>query len=124
MRLSRLVCLAVVSLISSQISAQVRCNTDEFYHQNQKNVDENVKNIIQMEKSYQDFVNNQQKHGKTNGVKYTIPVVFHLIHMVGDTTIGWGANLKAERIYQQIEILNNDYRKIQGSRGDGTGVDT
>jgi hypothetical protein len=46
---------------------------------------------------------------------YKIPVVVHVIHQ--GEPIGEGNNLSFGRIYNQIENLNNDYRKKIGTRG-------
>ncbi|WP_165819394.1 M43 family zinc metalloprotease [Flagellimonas aquimarina] len=44
-----------------------------------------------------------------------LPVVVHIIH--SGETIGEGPNLSDERIRRQIEILNEDFRRKQGTRG-------
>lgn len=56
-----------------------------------------------------------------------IPVVVHIIHNDSDAVIGQGTNLPDQTIFDQIEILNQDYRKKLGTRGFNThpdGVDT
>lgn len=47
-----------------------------------------------------------------------IPVVFHIIHDNGVE------NIDDSLLTQQIDILNETFRKISGSIGDGNGVDT
>lgn len=47
----------------------------------------------------------------------TIPIVFHLI---GDDVI---AQIDEFKLNEQITILNEDYRKLSGTHGDGNGVD-
>ncbi len=49
---------------------------------------------------------------------YFIPVVVHVIHNGGPE------NISDAQIASQIQILNEDFRKISGSNGDGNGVDT
>lgn len=54
-----------------------------------------------------------------------IPVVFHVMH--NGEAEGQGANLSQARIMSQIQILNQDYGKFAGSRGDNqdsNGTDT
>lgn len=46
---------------------------------------------------------------------YRIPVVVHVIHK--GEVIGEGYNLSEERILGQIETLNEDYRRKEGTRG-------
>lgn len=55
--------------------------------------------------------------GKTSVVKI-IPVVVHIIHNGGTE------NISDAQIQSQIDVLNEDFRKKQGTKGDGSGVDT
>jgi hypothetical protein len=52
--------------------------------------------------------------GEEQEVVY-LPVVVHVIHH--GQTPGEGPNLSEQRIIRQIEILNEDFRKKQGTRG-------
>ncbi len=51
-----------------------------------------------------------------------IPVVVHVIHD-GDA-VGSGENIANAQVLSQIQVLNNDFRKLAGSPGFGAGVDT
>jgi hypothetical protein len=53
---------------------------------------------------------------------YVIPVVVHIFHK--GEPLGTGTNLSDEEIIKQIEATNQRFRKIAGSVGDGSGVDT
>ena len=53
----------------------------------------------------------------SNGI-YTIPIVVHIIHNGGKENI---SNLQ---VISQIKVLNEDFRKLPGTKGDGPGVDT
>ena len=55
-------------------------------------------------------------------VVYTIPVIFHIIH--NGTDVGVGSNISAFYVNEQLAQLNNDFRKIIGTSGQGDGVDT
>jgi len=57
---------------------------------------------------------------KTGGV-YRIPVVVHVMHK--GEAVGTGSNISEEDINQGILQLNERFRKIAGSLGDGNGVD-
>jgi len=46
------------------------------------------------------------------GQVYIIPIVFHIIHKTG----GEG-NISDQRIYDQVEVLNEDYRAMAGTLG-------
>ncbi len=48
----------------------------------------------------------------------TIPVVVHIIHNGGTE------NISDAQVLGQIEVLNEDFRKLAGTNGDGYGVDT
>lgn len=48
----------------------------------------------------------------------TIPVVVHIIHN------GSSENISEDQVQSQIQVLNEDFGKIAGSNGDGSGVDT
>lgn len=51
----------------------------------------------------------------------TIPVVVHIIHD-GDA-YGTGSNISDEQIYSAVNGLNEDFRKMTGTNGDGDGAD-
>ena len=55
---------------------------------------------------------------ETTNTIYTLPIVVHIIH--SGEQIGTGFNLSEERILQQLEILNNDFRKKAGTLGHNT----
>jgi PKD repeat protein len=62
-----------------------------------------------------------KKNSNNNKVVLTIPVVVHVVHN-GDP-VGSSENISAAAVQSQIDVLNDDFRKIAGSRGDGAGVD-
>lgn len=68
-----------------------------------------VRNYLEMT-AFQDF--------KTATSVIRIPVV---VHLIGDNVIG---SISDARIHRQIEILNEDFRKMTGTNGFGAGVDT
>ena len=54
-----------------------------------------------------------------------IPVVVHIIH--NGELLGIGANISDQQVFNQIQILNNDFRRLPGTNGFNTrpeGVDT
>ncbi len=51
-----------------------------------------------------------------------VPLVFHIIHL--GEQIGEGTNISDEQIQSCVVALNEDFRKIEGTNGDGLGVDT
>lgn len=54
---------------------------------------------------------------------YRIPVVVHVVH--NGEPIGTGPNISQSQVQSQIEVLNEDFRRISGSNGfNANGVDT
>ena len=52
---------------------------------------------------------------------FTIPVVVHVIHE--GEAVGSGTNISNEQIWSAINALNEDFRKMAGTNGDGDGAD-
>lgn len=52
----------------------------------------------------------------------TLPIVVHIVHL--GEPVGQGTNISDAQILSSLEALNDDFRKIPGSAGDGYGVDT
>ncbi|TJY37748.1 M43 family zinc metalloprotease [Pontimicrobium aquaticum] len=54
-------------------------------------------------------------------VIYTIPVVVHVIH--NGEAIGTGVNISDAQVLSQIQVLNEDYRRMSGTRGFNLNLD-
>ena len=52
---------------------------------------------------------------------YTIPLVVHVIHR--GSPIGVEENISDAQILSAIHALNEDFRRVAGSNGEGSGVD-
>ena len=52
---------------------------------------------------------------------YTIPMVVHVIHR--GSPVGVEENISDAQILSAVHALNEDFRKVEGSNGDGLGVD-
>lgn len=60
---------------------------------------------------------------RTDQVIYRIPVVVHVVH--NGEAVGTGANISQAQVQSQIEVLNEDFRRISGTNGfNSKGVDT
>jgi len=57
-----------------------------------------------------------------DGEILTVPTVVHIIHE--GESVGSGSNISDEQIASAMFALNEDFRKVSGSNGDGDGVDT
>lgn len=71
---------------------------------------------ILAEKSVQILQDRRGQRGVND--TFIIPVVVHVIHN------GGAENITDAQIQSQIQVLNEDFRKISGTNGDGNGVDT
>jgi hypothetical protein len=53
-------------------------------------------------------------NARTENVVYRIPLIFHVFHY--GEPIGTGTNISAAQIYSQIEVLNEDFRRLNPDR--------
>ena len=58
---------------------------------------------------------------RTAGTVYKIPVVVHVMHK--GEPLGSGTNISDESIRNSMKLLNEMYRKVPGTQGNGNGVD-
>lgn len=66
-----------------------------------------------------------QKNGQGTNDIVTIPVVFHIIH--NGSALGTAENIADAQVISQITVLNEDFRRLEGSNGDNSnpvGADT
>ena len=108
-----------------QLSAQqvIRCYTDENHQQLMQQFPE-LETKDQFEQWMQQQLIQNQASAIIGGV-YVIPVVVHVIH--NGEAVGTGSNVSFAAIQSQIDVLNEDFRKILGSNGWNThpdGADT
>ena len=66
-------------------------------------------------------INKISKQKLSSNTVYKIPVVVHVMH-VGES-IGVGSNMSHDDVLKGLQILNNTFRKLQGTNGFGEGVD-
>lgn len=100
-------CLLLLAFTSWQIGAQQFCGTDELHqqlYQAHPGIASKVfQNHLQLESFTQAYVNTHKNQRQT--VIYTIPIVFHVIHL------GGSENISDAQIEDQVRILNEDYQK-------------
>ena len=99
--------------LSAQTDFTEPCRFDQYIRQHNKMTNE-------FEKEIQHFLlnhkNNAQRDVFSDHIK-TIPVVVHIIHNNG------AENISDSQVESQIQVMNEDYRKIPFTNGDGNGVD-
>ncbi len=94
------------------------CGTDYFHNQKMKN---DAQYKVRHKQSIQSAKNvSVQRRTSPNGIRQ-VPVVVHVMHK--GEILGTGTNISDEDVRRGIKSLNNYWRKISGSKGDGSGVD-
>jgi len=94
--------------------AQQFCGTDEMHQQLYKADSGIHQKIIQNHQWLQEFTQEYIKNNYNNRqtVSYTIPVVFHVIHLNGQE------NISDAQIYDQMRIINEDFQKRKADTAD------
>jgi hypothetical protein len=82
-------------------------NTKSANRQTEAQFEEWIANKIQSQKL--------QKNGETTNSLISIPVIFHVIHN-GDA-IGTDENISDEQVLAQLQVLNEDFRRMAGTPG-------
>lgn len=118
------ICLVLVFALgvgTSSLMAQTPhkvCGTDELHAANME--DPALKSAHEAsERDYVSYMENFDENGqRTAGVVKTIPVVVHIVQSSAIETV-----TDAE-VMSQLEVLNEDFRRMVGTPGEGNGVDT
>lgn len=96
----------------------VRCSSVEYEQALQKQFPNRLNNA-DFEKWIKPLIKDHEQKRTNQNAKVasiiTIPVVVHVIHN-GDA-IGTGENINDAQVRSQIKVLNEDFRKMMGSRG-------
>lgn len=104
--------------VFSQSKKEEPCASYTIFQKNIQNADFAIQ-WESIEKKKSDFIklirDTDSEAKKNSSVKYRIPVVVHVIHEFGPEY------LSDEQIKSQIDILNEDYQKKAGTKGDGPG---
>ncbi len=85
---------------------------------------------MQTEEEFENWIQEKIVEAERNGTAHsrmvlTIPVIVHVIH--NGENVGVGTNISQAQINSQIEVLNEDYRRMLGTAGyntDSVGADT
>ncbi|MEM5566574.1 M43 family zinc metalloprotease [Psychroserpens sp. AS72] len=60
----------------------------------------------------------EMQSGNQRALQFTIPLVVHVLH--NGEPIGTGANISDAQVLSQVQVLNDDYRRMVGTRGFNT----
>lgn len=131
LRMLRSVVFAISLFVALNSFTKLQAQTSEYHHPNkcghflleawQESQDSNYRERKQrsqelFESQLRDFENQAQLRTQST---IKIPVVVHIMHAPGEV-IGTQSNLSQAQILSQIAVLNEDFRKMAGSRGFNT----
>ena len=94
------------------------CGAD-FFHDKMMENDKSYK--LRYQKSRKNRENAKKASYRLASGVYQVPVVVHIMHK--GESLGMGTNISDEEVKDGIRYLNNFWRKVSGSMGDGNGVD-
>jgi hypothetical protein len=77
--------------------------------------------LLAKKTQFEETVKKNKITSKSATSTYIIPVVVHVMHK--GEALGTGTNITDEQIFAKIKSLNEEFRKIKGTQGDGAGVD-
>lgn len=111
-------CVSIGSLYA-QSNVDEKCSSHLIHHELMDSDPDYRQRMEESERLIQEHMKNNKSAAATI---YTIPLVVHVIHT--GQPVGTGANISDAQVYSAIHALNEDYRKIAGTLGDGNGADT
>lgn len=110
-------CLLFISCFTfSMLSAQEPCGTDHLHEQDLHDHAGYAEEIEASEQQYRDYLKDLPNR-RTSGAVRTIPVVVHVIQSSKQELV------TEAQVQSQLQVLNEDYRKMLGTPGFGKGVD-
>jgi hypothetical protein len=98
--------IALMVFSNAHAQTPYRCGTDEAHRQALANDPHLLEREAQLETFIQQWIADHRGARELDTVVYTIPVVFHVLHMDGPE------NISNEQILDEIAVLNRDYRRL------------
>lgn len=99
-----LLAFALVASVASVSNAQEhRCYSTEMNNQAISNNPDLIRQNQELENFIQNYATVERR---ASGVVYIIPIVFHILHNYGPE------NVSDAQVYDQVNILNRDYRRL------------
>ena len=100
---------------SQDVKTIERCATDEYNQQLMEKFPEMKLQREALERKISKKILEQGREQENRRIVYTIPVVVHVIH--NGEAVGVGANISDAQVLSQIKVLNDDFRRMIGTRG-------
>jgi PKD repeat protein len=113
-----LLLLLFILSVTAHSQEHVRCGTAEY----EKALMDADPALAKKRADFDAMTSGYAQRNIQDNTIYTIPLVIHVMHK--GEPVGTGSNLSDEVIMNHIKVLNERFRKVTGSLGDGQGVDT
>lgn len=110
--------LLILLGLSGQLLAQRSCGFDQLLQAQISRQPEVADRLLTEEQQQYEAWHPSLSGPRSSCDIVTIPVVFHLVYQSAS------ANISDAQILSQLTVLNQDYRRIDASPGDGPGADT
>jgi PKD repeat protein len=120
MKKSFLLLLLTILLFPGHLHAEEQCSTDAKHTWLMENDPAYRETFLANQEKIKQYMQIRRPYEVESVLK--IPVVVHVIHE--GEPVGTGTNISDAQIRSAIAALNEDYRKIAGTNGDGDGEDT
>jgi hypothetical protein len=104
-------------------TAVIRCGSGIYEKLKQQRNPERVRQVNEFNRLIDQYLETQKNFRlQADETVYRIPVVVHVVHSTAAGTIGGtnNVNISTEQINSQIQVLNEDYRRKQGTNGYNT----
>lgn len=122
LRLSMVICIMCNAVgLAQEVPLAHYCASDSI-HARLMQEDAEYRQSIELNELRMANAVRQSVGSQRSSTILTIPIVIHIMHS-GEAQ-GSGANISDAQVQSAIVALNEDFRKLPGSNGDGDGVDT
>lgn len=108
-------------LSGMSLSAQQRCGVDEMLAHDKRQAPESASRaLLQEQLAFEQWLKRTTEglNARNSCEIFTVPIVFHIVYANS------GANISTEQVLSQLDILNQDYRRMDSTAGNGPGADT
>jgi PKD repeat protein len=121
--MKKILFLSLLFLSISNILAQEKSNTPESCASETlyTKMLASDPSLVAKKTQFEEAVKKHKVTAKSANTIYIIPVVVHVMHK--SEALGTETNISDEQIFAKIKAINEEFRKIKGSQGDGAGVD-
>lgn len=101
-------------------TAVIRCGSGIYEKLRQQQNPDRIRKVNEFNRRIDQYLETQKNFRlQADETIYRIPIVVHVVHSTAANTIGGtnNVNISVEQINSQIQVLNEDYRRKQGTNG-------